>query len=62
MLRLNDAMRTVVAGDFLGKPAGEGIAHMFDNVSVEPLRTLDFGTVDAKDTCFFPDEGVYSHT
>lgn len=60
-LRLNGEVRTVAAGDFLGKPAGEGIAHTFYNPNAEPLRILDIGTVDAEDTCFYPDEGVYLH-
>lgn len=60
-LRLNGEVRTVTAGDFLGKPAGEGIAHTFYNPNAEPLRILDIGTVDAEDTCFYPDDGVYLH-
>ena len=60
-LRLNGVETPVAAGDFLGKPAGEGIAHTFQNTGTEPLVMLDIGTVDGEDTCYYPDEALYLH-
>ena len=60
-LRLNGENYPVTAGDFLAKPAGQAIAHTFMNQGDEPLLILDIGTVEAEDTCFYPDEDVYLH-
>ena len=60
-LRLNGETSPVAAGDFLAKPAGQAIAHTFLNEGEEPLLILDIGTVEAEDTCFYPDEDVYLH-
>lgn len=60
-LRLNGETRMVQAGDFLCKPAGEGIAHTFCNTGATPLLILDVGTVEKEDTCYYPDEQMYLH-
>ena len=60
-LKRNGEERLVKAGDFLAKPAGREIAHTFYNSGSEPLEILDIGTVEAEDTCHYPDEGVYMH-
>lgn len=60
-LRVNKEERTVTAGDFLGKPAGQNIAHTFYNHGTEPLLILDIGTVEGEDTCYYPEEDVFLH-
>jgi len=59
ILRLNDVERPVKTGDFVGKPAGEHIAHSFYNSGTSPLEILDVGTAEAEDTCYYPDEDMY---
>lgn len=58
-LRLNGMEKAVGTGDYLAKPAGQGIAHTFYNSGTELLVILDVGTVEAEDTCHYPDEQVY---
>ncbi len=58
-LRLQNKEITIKEGDFLAKPAGEGIAHTFFNSGKENLIILDVGTNEAEDTCYYPDEDVY---
>ena len=58
-LRLNEGEMPVGAGDFLAKPAGEGIAHTFYNSGTEILQILDVGTREPEDTCYYPEEQMY---
>ena len=60
-LRRNEGECLVSAGDFIAKPAGKGLAHTFYNSGEVPLKIMDIGTVDAEDTCHYPDEGMYLH-
>ena len=59
LLRLNETEQEISAGDFLAKPAGQGIAHTFFNSGKEPLVILDFGTVEAEDACYYPEERMF---
>ncbi|MFA6846422.1 MAG: cupin domain-containing protein [Sphaerochaetaceae bacterium] len=60
-LRLQNKEIAIKKGDFLAKPAGEGIAHTFFNSGKENLVILDVGTNEPEDTCYYPDEDVYMH-
>ena len=59
ILLLNGEESIVSQGDFLGKPAGQGIAHTFFNPNEEPLLILDCGNAVTEDTCYYPNEDVY---
>lgn len=61
ILRVNHQEQLVNSGDFFAKLAGQGIAHTFFNPNQEPLVILDIGSVEKKDTCYYPDEDVYLH-
>jgi uncharacterized cupin superfamily protein len=56
---LNGKEFTVKKGDFIAKPAAQGIAHQFYNSGNEILEILDVGTVEKEDTCYYPDEEIY---
>lgn len=58
-LRLNGKECEVSKGDFISKPAGEGVAHTFYNSGKEALEILDAGTVENEDIVYYPDEEVY---
>ncbi len=58
VLRINDEMIEVSAGDFVAKPAGKGIAHQFINNGDDILQILDCGTKDRGDVVTYPDEGI----
>ena len=60
-LRRNEGERLVTAGEFIAKPAGKGLAHTFYNSGDVPLKIMDIATMDAEDTCHYPDEGMYLH-
>ena len=57
-LRFGDETTTVQAGDFISKPAGQGIAHQFINDSDDIVELLDIGLKSGSDKIFYPDEGV----
>ncbi|GLB24096.1 mannose-6-phosphate isomerase [Lacrimispora xylanolytica] len=60
-LKLNGEEKEVSTGDFIGKPAGENIAHTFYNSGNEVLEILDVGTNEQEDTCYYPEEDMYMH-
>lgn len=57
-LRLDGKTVRVKKGDFVAKPAGQGLAHQFVNDGTEVLEILDVGLNKADDICTYPDEGV----
>ncbi|MBI4405728.1 MAG: cupin domain-containing protein, partial [Deltaproteobacteria bacterium] len=58
MLRMNNEELPVRSGDFVAKPAGQGLAHQFINTGTDILKILDCGLVVEADTVTYPDEGV----
>lgn len=59
VLRLNGVEYPVQKGDFLAKIPAKNTAHQFYNASNRALVILDVGTIEAEDTCYYPDEGIY---
>jgi len=57
-LRMNDGKVQVKAGDFVAKPAGDGLAHQFFNNGEEVLEILDCGTKEDNDIITYPDEDL----
>ncbi len=57
-LRIQDEIVAVKQGDFLAKPAGQGISHQFINDGEEILEILDCGTRDKNDMVEYPDENM----
>ncbi|KEO83645.1 cupin domain-containing protein [Tumebacillus flagellatus] len=58
-LRWNGEEYPVKQGDFIAKPAGQGIAHTFLNTGETLLEILDVGTNEIGDVAHYPDEDVY---
>lgn len=57
VLRSGDARHEMGPGDYVGFPAGTGVAHAFENPFDEPCRLVAVGSKDPDEIAVYPDSG-----
>tara|TARA_R110002073_G_scaffold53026_2_gene137223 strand:+ start:1711 stop:2217 length:507 start_codon:yes stop_codon:yes gene_type:complete len=59
LIRYDDEMYDITAGDVIYTPAGDGTAHQIINNSDQPLCYFAISTLQIPDICHYPDSRKY---